>query len=120
MKKLSLLIILLFALSSSAFAKSVTVGWDPTTDPSVTAYNIYTSTVSGSYTFGAAIGSPGGPVGQVAVPNVTYQIATLPTTGPLYMVVTAINAAGVESLPSNEILAPIPPSAPKNLKVVGL
>ena len=77
--------------------QSVTLAWDPSPDPNVVGYNIYSGTTSSNLALNVSVG------------NVT--IATIPgfQEGMTYFFfITAVNSAGLESLPSNEVSYTIP------------
>ena len=78
------------------------LAWDPITQSEVVGYRLHYGNVSGNYT------------GMIDVGNVTeVTISNLTSGSAWFFVVTACDAVGVESLPSNEIaftdpLAPFP------------
>jgi len=75
--------------TTSTYTASLT--WDPDVDTTVVGYKVYMGTASGVY------GLP------ITVGNVTsYALINLPVAT-YYFVVTAYNASGIESLPSNEV-----------------
>jgi hypothetical protein len=75
--------------TTSTYTASLT--WDPDVDTTVVGYKVYMGTASGVY------GLP------ITVGNVTsYALNNLPVAT-YYFVVTAYNASGIESLPSNEV-----------------
>ena len=87
---------ILFLLSSliarTAAPASISLAWDPSADSTVTGYTLY---------FGL---TPSGPTNSVDVGNVTITTITGLTAGTTYFFfVTAYNAAGLESDPSNVI-----------------
>jgi len=91
---------LLTFLNFSAFAAgSVTLAWNPSTDPFVAGYNIYYRAATGVYTNEVSAGSR---------TNVTISGLAQGTT--YYFAATTYNVAGVESPPSAEIscLVPVP------------
>jgi hypothetical protein len=71
---------------------SVSVSWTPSTSAGVTSYNVYRSTISGG---------PYSRVGNATSPSFTDNNARGGTT--YFYVVTALNAAQVESSVSTEI-----------------
>jgi hypothetical protein len=84
--------------SSSAFAlQSVTLAWDPSPDPSVTGYNVYYGAATHTYTNKINAGNATSVVVSNLVEGATY-----------YFVVTAYNASGLESDPSNEVTYAVP------------
>ena len=76
---------------------SVTLAWDPSPGPGVAGYRIYYGATSGNYT------------NSVTVGNVTTSTIPDLVSGAMYFITTkAYNAAGVESLFSNEIFYIVP------------
>lgn len=70
---------------------SIVIAWDPSPDSSVMGYNLYFGTVSGSYT------------DFINVSNLTcVTLAGFVPGTSYYLTVTAYDAFGSESLPSNE------------------
>src|SRR3954464_9805004 len=75
-------------------ARSLTLDWNPNTEPDLAGYKVYRSTVSGSY--------------QTAIANVpagttTYSVSGLQAGTTYYFVVTAYNTSFSESVHSNEV-----------------
>jgi fibronectin type 3 domain-containing protein len=91
----------MIALSGTAVAPvphTVALSWSPSTS-TVSGYNVYVSTVSGSgYT--KLTGSP--------VPTTNFSDAGLQTAQTRYYVVTSLNASNQESAYSNEVSALVP------------
>lgn len=93
--------------SSNLFAQysqSVNLAWDASPSPNVTSYVVYHGNASGSYANLTNVGN-----------QTTARINGLQAGQTYFFAVTALNDAGVESLPSNEIsyLVPVidpPPS----------
>jgi hypothetical protein len=80
---------------------SVALAWTASTTSTVTGYNVYRSTLSGSsYTL---INSS-----LVLAPVVTYTDTTVQNATTYYYVTTAVDASGAESVYSNEVPAVIP------------
>ena len=77
--------------STSETDVSVTMAWDANPEPDVIGYRLYYGTVSGTY---PNILDAGG--------STTLTIAPI-APGTYYMIVTAYNTAGLESLPSEEL-----------------
>jgi hypothetical protein len=73
-------------------ACGATFAWNASTSPNVTGYTLRYGTVSGSYPFTYNVGNA-----------LTATLSTLTAGTRYYFVVTARNAAGLESDPSNEI-----------------
>ncbi|MGA2865253.1 MAG: MBG domain-containing protein [Verrucomicrobiota bacterium] len=72
--------------------------WDPSTDPTVTGYNVYYGAASGNYTNVLSAGNTSEATVSNLVPGVTY-----------YFAVTACNVLGMESDFSNEASYLVPP-----------
>ena len=102
---LIILVIILFACS--AFAKDVTLSWDPSPSAGVTGYNVHYST-SVDQPFPVILD-----VGNV----LTAQVVDLPDDTGYYFSVSAYDAAGFESVYSNIVYSPgfAPPAAPAGL-----
>ena len=79
-------------IATPLFAVDLTVGWDPSSDPSVIGYRLYSGTTSGVYTrsFDAGL-------------NTSMTVSALVGGTTYYFVVTAYNSSQIESAPSNEI-----------------
>jgi hypothetical protein len=71
---------------------SVTLAWDPNPEPDVTGYRLHYGTERGVYAEVLDVG------------NTTTGILTFPAAGTYFVVATAYNSAGLESLPSAEIV----------------
>lgn len=81
----------LLGLSEANAARSVTLGWDPNTEPDISGYRLKFGTASGSYSQTVNVG------------NVTSTtIANLNIGNTYFFTVTAVNTLGVESIPSTE------------------
>lgn len=105
MKKTLLLVyVLTIALSLaiwSCTAGAVPLTWDAATDNiGVTGYKIYKGTASGIYDSSEDVG------------NVTSYVVTVPSGGTWFFVVTAYDAAGNESGPSNEVSDTVDTTSP--------
>src|SRR6266478_6225161 len=82
-------------------AGNVTLAWDPDSDPNVVGYRLHSGTTSGVYTQTTEVG------------NVTAaSVSNLASGNTYFFVVTAYNAAAVESAPSNEVSYIAPTSTP--------
>src|SRR5688572_32257348 len=100
MRSLAALLVLLLS-ASSVQAQSVTIAWDPSPSTNVTGYRVYRDGVA----------STGLVTTLQAVVPIVYDIAHT-------IHVTAIDSAGLESVPSNSVTAfraapspsPLPPS----------
>jgi hypothetical protein len=82
----------------TAVQHSVALGWNASTS-TVTGYNVYSSTVSGS---GYA------KINSSLVTALTYADSTVQSGTTYYYVTTAVDSTGMESTYSNEVLAAIP------------
>lgn len=90
--------------SGSPTNRAVTLAWDPSPDPSVVGYRVY----SGPVWSGVFVETDAGT-------NTTFQIDNLQQWVRYSFFVTAYNAAGVESLPSNSVqYTPLPPGPDTN------
>ena len=98
---LILLFLCVFLAVFSNSAKAITLAWDPSPDPTVTGYMVHHGTVSGTYTTHVDAGMTNTNVVSNLVPGTTY-----------YFVVTAYNAARVESAYSNQVSKAEPSAAP--------
>jgi hypothetical protein len=90
-------------------APSVTLAWDPSTNPIVVKYTIYFGVASGAYTNNSTVVSNGPPC------TITNVSLTLPARGvTYYFAATAIDTHGLESVFSNEVSYSVPviPDAP--------
>ena len=96
---LSILLIIGVALTlNSAFAaQSVTLEWNPSTDPSVTGYNLYYGAASRTYTNKIDVGNSTNVTVNGLVEGVTY-----------YFAATAYNILGAESDYSTEVSYTVP------------
>lgn len=88
-----------------AAADSVTLVWDPNTEPDLAGYRIYYGTNSGLWNITIDVGN---------VTNVT--ISGLARGVTYYFVATAYNTANLESDPSNEVSYAVPENVPPNAK----
>jgi hypothetical protein len=87
-------------------AQSVTLAWDPSLDPTIAGYRLYDGTSSGVYTQ------------QIEVGNTTATLVSNLADGQTYFfAVTAYNAAGAESIPSNEVSYTAPSSLATSIGV---
>lgn len=77
--------------------RMVTLGWDPSSSPNITGYNVYYGPVSS------------GPIQVVSVGNATSAKISGLIEGVTYsFTVTATDATGLESLPSNQVFYTVP------------
>lgn len=82
--------------SAIAAQKSVILAWDASPDSSVVGYKIYQGGSSGQYT------------NFIVISNLTASISGLTTNETYYFAATGFNAAGLESLLSNEVVYTVP------------
>src|SRR6516225_8186017 len=84
--------IVFLAIAGTARASTLTIAWDPSSDPSVAGYVLYWGAQSGVYTNSLNVGlQTSQPIGGL-VNNITY-----------YFTVRAYNSAGALSDPSTEV-----------------
>jgi hypothetical protein len=83
--------------SETRAAQSVSLGWDPSPDPTVVGYAVHYGTHSGIYTSRVDAGT-----------NTTIVIPRLLTGLPHYFVATAYDGMGNESIPSGEVMLTAP------------
>jgi hypothetical protein len=88
--------------NASQSLSDVHLVWDANSETDLAGYRVYRRTASGSYVFGTGFI---GTVGVTPTPN--YADQAVPD-GFYYYVVTAYNAAGEESGPSNEVSTSVP------------
>ena len=84
------LLLALLLLPSLGYGRVVTLAWDPNPDPDIAGYRLHWGPEPGRYP------------NSVNVGNVTSSTILIPNED-TYAVVTAYNAAGLESPPSNEV-----------------
>src|SRR6266480_1704189 len=82
-------------------AGNVTLAWDAVSDPNVVGYRLHSGTTTGVYTQTTEVGSA-----------VSASVSNLAGGKTYFFVVTAYNAAAVESGPSNEVSYLAPTSTP--------
>jgi hypothetical protein len=88
------------SLSPAQAAQSVTLAWNPDTDPTVVGYRLHDGTSSGNYSQTIEVGN-----------TTTATVSNLTAGRRYYFTVTAYNAAGLESLPSNQVSFMATPAA---------
>ncbi len=98
-----ILLALLVLFAAPLFAGSVTVTWDPNTEPDVTGYTVFYGTQSGVYQFTQSAGSATTSTVDNLTPGQTY-----------YFAVQAVSLNGLTSPLSQEVSTTIPaiPTAP--------
>jgi len=109
MKKLVLIIVLIVALNSFAFAEFVvTLEWSPNTETDLAGYKVFVHVETQNYNYTT-------PAWQGT--ETTCQV-TVPTTDNYYFVARAFDTEGFESLNSNEVIFYGKPTAPGNLRII--
>src|SRR4051812_48512454 len=98
----ALSVLLSILASSHLFASaSVSLGWDPETDPSITGYRLYCGINSGVYSQTIEVGNATSASVSNLVDGATY-----------YFAVTAYDSSAAESAPSNEVAYAVPSPSP--------
>jgi hypothetical protein len=87
-------------LNLSKLKANVTLGWNASTDSSVTGYNVYYGGLSGTYTNEICAGT-----------NITLTIPGLIQNTTYYFAATCYTASGLESPLSSEVVYTMPISA---------
>jgi hypothetical protein len=77
--------------------QSLTMSWNPSSDASVTGFNLYYSTNGVNYEAAIDVGT-----------NTTYSVSGLTEGQTVYFYLTAYNAAGAESPPSSQLVYFVP------------
>ncbi|HRV07196.1 MAG TPA: Ig-like domain-containing protein [Acidobacteriota bacterium] len=91
-------------LGATLAAQSVTLEWDPNSEPDLAGYNVYRSLRSGTGYV---------KLNGFLIRNTTYTDSTISYGTTYYYVATAVNAAGLESGYSNQIsYVAVPPQRP--------
>ena len=93
-------------LAQAATTHSVTLQWSDTVNPTGTTYNVYRAT-------GLCSGTPSFSKLATGVAVTNYVDTTVTPGNYCYQVTASLN--GMESSPSNSVLAPVPPFAPSAL-----
>ena len=91
----------IFALLPSLLQADITLSWDPTSDPSVVGYRLYSGTSTGVYTQTTEAGAATSLLVSNLSPGKTY-----------YFAVTGYNSSAVESSFSNQVSYTAPSSSP--------
>ena len=106
----AILLIFFFVCSFSATqAGQVVFEWDANSEEDLAGYRLYQSIAPGQYTYGSE-----NAVGTITAGTETFTL-TMNVDGTFYWVLTAYDAAGNESGPSNEVTTDVnfkPPSPP--------
>src|SRR6266404_4733971 len=103
----SILALTWLASITRVVAGTVTLAWDADSDPSVVGYRLHSGITSGVYMQTTEVGSA-----------LAVSVSNLVNGNTYFFVVTAYNAAAVESAPSNEVSytastsTPTPPPTP--------
>lgn len=98
---------LLVLVSSTVQAtQSITLAWDPSSDPDIAGYHLYYGTASRSYDHELDLGNV-----------TTTTISNLADESGFFFVVTAVNAGALESSPSNEVTNLVPRKFLANVSV---
>jgi Bacterial Ig domain/Fibronectin type III domain len=99
---IALAALFLAAFSPSAHAtKTLQFAWNPSNDPQVTGYNLSYGTASGNYSQTVNAG-----------PSTSATISGLTDGTTYYFAVRSYNAAGLQSIPSNEVSITVPANLP--------
>ncbi len=102
MKRLAVLLFFVTFANHWSIGQSVKLAWDAPEDESITNYRVRYGTASSCYPSTVDVGK-----------NTTATITGLSFSVGYYFVVHALNAAGLESLPSNEVYTIVePPPSP--------
>src|SRR5262252_1222489 len=80
---------LIFEFGGAAYAASVTLGWDPHSDPNIVGYNIYRSSDRGTFTSAPLNG-------ELPIMTTSFTDSTV-ERGTYYYVVKAVDVFGKES-----------------------
>ncbi len=125
------LVLVLLAISTvtNAATDKLTFQWDPNTESDLKGYRLYRSATPGTYTYVGKNSSltpanpPASYVISVAKPDVTADVdISAPDGSTVYFVLTAFDASGNESGPSNQVSHVMsdstPPSPPKTFKAI--
>jgi len=92
---------LMMSLARSAYAQTINLAWDSSSDTSTVGYNVYRSQQSGVY--------PATPLnGSNVITSAAFSDSSLQSGSTYYYVVTTVNASGVQSGYSNEVQATVP------------
>jgi hypothetical protein len=112
-KMIAICIGILLCASVSA-AREVKFAWDRNPEPDVTSYRLYlfNESTGGFDQVASVADDPATPANDTPI---TMTVPDFPEVESRVML-TAVNTAGLESLPSNEVIVKVPPGAPKGLK----
>ena len=101
-KRVLRFLVLLLSVPAAAFPSTVSLQWDPSTDPDLAGYRVYYQANSSALPFAGS-----GAVEGAAPVNVSYStsasISGLDPASSYYFAVTAYNSSGVESAYSNVV-----------------
>jgi fibronectin type 3 domain-containing protein len=104
------IVAMLCSIASSSSGATVSLAWDPNGEPDVTGYRVHRGSSPGVYSQSIDVGKTTTATLNDLTPGATY-----------YMATTAYNSAGLESLPSNEVVytAPAAPNQPPSVNLTG-
>ncbi len=100
------LILLVLVCSTTEAAQSITLAWDPSSDPDIAGYHLYYGPARRKYDRKIDLGNV-----------TTTTISDLADGSAFYFAVTAYNDAALESPPSNEVTIPVPRKFLANVSV---
>ena len=125
MRKLLVLLMVLFSTVAFAATERINFGWDANTETDLAGYRLYMSSTAGQYTFVGKNASltpatpPASYVKSIAKPAVAMSADITGAEGQtIFFVLTAFDTAGNESGRSNEVsytFTDSAPAAPKGL-----
>ncbi len=119
MKRTLMLLTTMMLLATATFANTVSFSWDRNTETDVTGYNLYRTTVAGSYNASNKVNTVLIP--QTAVGTKPTFIDTTAPNSVVFYVIRAVNQAGLESGNSQELTAnPLPPKPPTGFGITGI
>ena len=94
-QRLVSMLALLTVCSATAEARSVTLAWDRNAEPEVSGYTVLYGTASRTYTHTLDVGNV-----------ISFTVAGLPDSEPVYFAVRAYTRDGLRSGPSDEVVLP--------------
>lgn len=92
-------LLLFAALAKASFAETVTLAWDPNSEPDLEGYRLHIGTSSRSYNIVIPVGK-----------TTEYTVTELPPGSKFFFAVTAVNSSGLESTYSEEVSHSIAPA----------
>ena len=102
-------LLLLLIVVEIARAASVTLAWDPNTEPDIAGYRLYYGTPAGNFTTVVNTGNTTNTTVEGLQPGATYAFY-----------VTCYNTSGLESEPSNVVTYTVPEQRPRPPKPAGV